>query len=238
MIHKISYVIPVFNEEGNLEKLFDELRPVAEKLGIPYEVLFVDDGSRDGSLAVIHNLACMYTEVRWLSMDRNCGQSAALYVGFQQVRGDVIVTMDADLQNDPADIPKLLDYFGEYQMVNGWRTDRQDTWSKKVGSRIGNFVRNFLTGEDIHDTGCSLKVMEAAKVKRIKLFRGLHRFLPTLMRLEGARVIEVPVNHRARLCGHSKYSNLSRGIEGFYDVIAVRWMIKRHLKVAIKEDNA
>lgn len=228
MIQKISYVIPVFNEEENLLKLFDELHPVAERLSIPYEVLFVDDGSRDGSLAVIHNLACMYSEVRWLSIDCNCGQSAALYLGFQKADGDVIVTMDADLQNDPADIPKLLDYFGEYQMINGWRVGRQDTWSKKVGSRIGNWVRNLLTWENIHDTGCSLKVMDAAMVKRIKMFRGLHRFLPTLMRLEGARIIEVKVNHRPRHAGSSKYTNLRRGIEGLYDVIAVRWMIRRN----------
>jgi len=227
----------VFNEEDNLEKLFDELCPVAESLAIPYEVLFVDDGSCDGSLAVLHSLACRYSEVRWLSMGCNCGQSAALYVGFQQADGEVIVTMDADLQNNPADIPQLLDYFGEYQMVNGWRADRQDTWSKKVGSRIGNFVRNRLTWEDIHDTGCSLKVMDAAKAKQIKMFRGLHRFLPTLMRLEGARVIEVPVSHRARLYGQSKYNNLCRGNEGLYDVITVRWMIKRHLKVTIMENN-
>ncbi|MEZ4484650.1 MAG: hypothetical protein R2864_08645 [Syntrophotaleaceae bacterium] len=149
----------------------------------------------------------------------------------------MIVTMDADLQNNPADIPRLLDYFGKYQMVNGWRADRQDTWSKKVGSRIGNLVRNRLTWENIHDTGCSLKVMDAAMLKRIKIFRGLHRFLPTLMRLEGARFIEVKVDHRPRHAGNSKYTNLRRGIEGLYDVIAVRWMIKRHLQVPIKEDN-
>lgn len=235
LMQKISYVIPVFNEEANLVKLFNELRPVAEGLAIPYEVLFVDDGSSDGSLAVIHNLACMYSEVRWLSFDRNCGQSAALYFGFQRADGEVIVTMDADLQNDPADIPKLLDYFGDYQMVNGWRAARQDTWSKKVGSRIGNWVRNRLTWEHIHDTGCSLKVMDAAMVKQIKIFRGLHRFLPTLMRLEGARVIEVKVNHRTRHAGSSKYTNLRRGIEGLYDVIAVRWMIRRNLSIGTKE---
>ncbi len=235
MIQKISYVIPVFNEEDNLVKLFDELRPVAKSLAIPYEVLFVDDGSCDSSLAVIHTLACSYSEVRWLSMDCNCGQSAALYAGFQQARGEVIVTMDADLQNNPADIPQLLDYFGEYQMVNGWRSDRQDTWSKKVGSRIGNLVRNCLTWENIHDTGCSLKVMDAAMVKRIKIFRGLHRFLPTLMRLEGARVIEVKVSHRPRHAGRSKYTNLRRGIEGLYDVIAVRWMIRRNLPIKTRE---
>ena len=160
-----------------------------------------------------------------------------MYAGFQHADGDIIITMDADLQNDPVDIPKLMQYFGEYDMVNGWRADRQDTLSKKVGSRIGNYVRNRLTWETIHDTGCSLKVMRATMLKRIRMFRGLHRFLPTLMRLEGARVIEVPVNHRPRIHGVSKYNNLRRGIEGLYDVIAVRWMIKRYLKIRIGDTN-
>ena len=141
----------------------------------------------------------------------------------------IVITLDADLQNDPADIPAMLQYYGDYDMVTGWRFNRQDSWSKKVGSRIGNFVRNWLTGETIRDTGCSLKIMNAAMAKRIKMFKGLHRFLPTLMRLEGARVLEVKVNHRQRHAGVSKYTNLRRGIEGLYDVIAVRWMIKRHI---------
>lgn len=234
-MRKISYVIPVFNEEDNLAKFFAELRSVAESLIVPYEILFVDDGSTERSPEVIRQLANGFSEVRVLALSSNCGQSAALYAGFQQAAGDVIVTLDADLQNDPTDLAQLLAHFGEYQMVNGWRADRQDTRSKKIGSRIGNLVRNFLTWEHIHDTGCSLKVMDAEMVKRIKMFRGLHRFLPTLMRLEGARVIEVKVGHRPRYAGVSKYTNLRRGIEGLYDVIAVRWMIRRHLPIEFRE---
>jgi dolichol-phosphate mannosyltransferase len=233
MIEKISYVIPVFNEEENLAKLHAEISRVAGTLPYPYQVLFVDDCSTDGSLEVIRDLAAAHPEVAYVAFARNAGQSAALYAGFQHASGDVVVTMDADLQNDPADIPKMLEYYGEYDMVNGWRHDRRDTLSKKIGSKIGNFVRNRLTWESIHDTGCSLKVMNAAMLKRIKIFKGLHRFLPTLMRLEGARVVEVKVGHRPRLHGVSKYTNLRRGIEGLYDVIAVRWMIKRHLRIEI-----
>lgn len=233
----ISYVIPVFNEEGNLVRLLSELQDVTQKIEHSYEVLFVDDGSSDGSLEVIKSLAQKNPEVKYLAFARNCGQSAALYAGFQAAKGEIIVTMDADLQNDPADIPALLAYYGRFDMVNGWRFNRRDTLAKRIGSKIGNGVRNRLTWESIHDTGCSLKVMNAAMVKRIKLFRGLHRFLPTLMRLEGARVIEVKVNHRERLHGVSKYTNLRRGIEGLYDVIAVRWMIKRHLKVECRESH-
>jgi dolichol-phosphate mannosyltransferase len=236
-MEKISFVIPVYNEEENVPRLFEEITRVAEGLGRPYEIFFVDDCSSDSSLEIIKSLAGEHPEVKYLSFARNCGQSAALYAGFQAATGDIIITMDADLQNDPGDIPALLQHYGEYDMVNGWRYNRQDTLSKKIGSRIGNFVRNSLTQESIHDTGCSLKVMNARMLKRIKIYKGLHRFLPTLMRLEGARVKEVKVNHRPRLHGVSKYTNLRRGIEGLYDVIAVRWMIKRRLTIEIKENH-
>lgn len=228
-MNKISFVIPVYNEEGNLRPLCEEIRAVAAQLPCEWEILFVNDGSSDRSLDVIQELSRSAPELRCLSLRRNMGQSAALWAGFQHAAGDVIVTMDADLQNDPADLPAMLRHYGEYQMVTGWRFNRNDTLSKRIGSRIGNAVRNTLTWENIHDTGCSLKVMNAAMAKRIKMYKGLHRFLPTLMRLEGARVLEVKVNHRQRHAGVSKYTNLRRGIEGLYDVVAVRWMIKRHL---------
>lgn len=227
-INKISFVIPVYNEESNLRPLYAEISAVGSQLGCEWEVLFVNDGSSDGSLGVIQELAAA-PQVRYHCLRRNMGQSAALWAGFQQAAGDVIITLDADLQNDPADVPAMLRRYGEYQMVTGWRFNRNDTFSKRIGSRIGNAVRNRLTWENIHDTGCSLKIMNAAMAKRIKMYKGLHRFLPTLMRLEGARVLEVKVNHRQRHAGVSKYTNLRRGIEGLYDVIAVRWMIKRHL---------
>ena len=227
----ISFVIPVYNEEDNLPLLFAELTTVAEKLASPFEIIFVNDCSSDRSLEIIRELGGTHPFVRSVSFRENRGQSAALGAGFSAARGEVVITMDADLQNDPADIPLLLEHFGPYDMVNGWRRNRQDSLSKKISSRIGNFVRNRLTGENINDTGCSLKVMRADKLKKIKMYRGLHRFLPTLMRLEGARVIEVPVNHRHRQFGVSKYTNLRRGVEGVQDLLAVRWMIKRHLDI-------
>ncbi|ORJ55845.1 glycosyltransferase family 2 protein [Geothermobacter hydrogeniphilus] len=232
---KISFVIPVYNEEGNLQQLWEQIARVTDRLQIDFQLLLVDDGSTDGSFDLIRSLAEQHPQIGYLRLARNSGQSAALYAGFQAADGDVIVTMDADLQNDPADLPEMLRYYGDYDMVTGWRYNRQDSLSKKIGSRIGNGFRNWLTSENIHDTGCSLKVMRAEMLKRIKMFRGLHRFLPTLMRLEGARVKEVKVNHRPRLHGESKYTNLRRGIEGFYDVIAVRWMQKRHLNIEIGE---
>lgn len=227
----ISFVIPVFNEEDNVPILYRELTNVAEGLDSQYEIIFVNDCSTDLSLEVIRELGIKHSVVRCISFTENRGQSAALGAGFSAAVGEVIITMDADLQNDPADIPMLLEQFGRYDMVNGWRKNRQDSLAKKISSRIGNYVRNRLTDEHINDTGCSLKVMRADLLKKIKLYRGLHRFLPTLMRLEGAKVIEVPVNHRHRQFGVSKYTNLRRGVDGFQDLMAVRWMIKRHVRI-------
>jgi dolichol-phosphate mannosyltransferase len=236
-IRKISFVVPVFNEEENISHLVREIGVTAGKLGHPYEILLVDDGSRDGTLKAIKALAAGDPCLKYISFSENRGQSAALYAGFLNASGDVIITLDGDLQNDPADIPAMLSLYGEYDMINGWRHNRRDTLSKKIGSWIGNTFRNRMTGETIRDTGCSLKVMRASMLKRIRMYRGLHRFLPTLMRLEGARVIEVKVNHRPRVRGTSKYSNLRRGVEGFYDVLSVRWMIRRNLTLPIRESN-
>ena len=236
-IGKISFVIPVFDEEENISPLAGEILTEAGKLGLPFEILFIDDCSRDKTLSAIKELAQTAPEVRYISFAENRGQSAALSAGFQEASGDTIITMDGDLQNDPADIPLMLARYGEYDMVTGWRHCRQDTFFKKIGSLIGNTFRNRMTGETIRDTGCSLKVMRASMAKRIKMFRGMHRFLPTLMRLEGARVIEVKVNHRMRIHGKSKYTNLKRGIEGFHDVLAVRWMIRRNLTLPIREKH-
>ena len=231
IFQNISFVIPVFNEEENILPIFQEIKRVADALGHSYEVIFVNDCSTDSSLAIIREMAGRFDMVRYISFPTNRGQSAALGAGFREARGDVIITLDADLQNDPTDIPHMLSLYGDYDMINGWRHRRRDTLSKRIGSRIGNYVRNRLTGETIHDTGCSLKVMRADMLKRIKMFRGLHRFLPTLMRLEGARVVEVKVSHRPRIHGVSKYTNYRRAIEGLHDLLAVRWMLRRYVDV-------
>jgi len=236
-INKISFVVPVYNEEDNIVPLTEEITRVAEQLGHPWEAVYVDDCSSDRSLERIKALAAENEQIRYVSFVANRGQSMALYAGFQHASGDVVVTLDADLQNDPADLVEMFKYYGKFDVVNGWRHNRKDTLSKKLASRFGNKVRNLMTNETIRDTGCSLKILNAAMVKRIKIFKGLHRFLPTLMRLEGASVVEVKVNHRARIHGESKYTNLRRGIEGFYDLVAVRWMIKRHLTFEVKETN-
>lgn len=237
-IQKISFVIPVYNEELNIIPLFSEISVVMVEINLPYEIIFVDDCSTDGSLAVLRKLSELSADVRYVSLLENKGQSAALAAGFKEVSGDVVITMDADLQNDPRDIPGMLEYYKDYDMVVGWRYRRNDSLSKIIASKIGNGIRTRVTGDEIHDTGCSLKIMKAAMLKNIKIFRGLHRFLSTLMRLEGASVVEVKVHHRARKFGVSKYTNLKRGIEGFQDLMAVRWMMKRNVPYKIKEASS
>ncbi|MCA1927925.1 MAG: glycosyltransferase family 2 protein [Calditerrivibrio sp.] len=234
-IKKISVVLPVYNEEGNIESLYREITKVIEQLGYDYEILFIDDCSKDTSLDIIKQIHKNDPHVKYISFEKNSGQSAALYVGFQNASGDTIITLDADLQNDPNDIPMMLEYYKEYDIVNGWRKNRQDTLSKKIASKIGNGIRNWFTKETIKDTGCALKIMNAEILKKVKGFKGFHRFIPTLMRLEGAKVVEVPVNHRNRFSGVSKYNNIKRGINGLYDLIGVRWTISRHIKPIIKE---
>jgi glycosyltransferase involved in cell wall biosynthesis len=235
---ELSLVVPVYNEEANLPVLFGEIRAAVEPLRRPWEVIFVDDGSTDASLAVIKSLAAGHDSVRYLSFAANRGQSAAFKAGFEAARGGIIITMDADLQNDPADIPRLLSAYGAgADMVCGWRAKRKDSFMKRIASKVGNAVRTAMTGRTVTDTGCSLKVMRADMARRLPMFGGMHRFLPTLMQLEGARIVEMKVNHRPRRHGVSKYGTLDRAIAGGYDLIAVRWMRTRHIEYTIKDQN-
>lgn len=232
----LCLVIPVYNEEENLPKLANEIEEALSKLPRKWEALFIDDGSWDGSLGIMRKLAEKYSWFHYLAFQENCGQSAAFSAGFQEAKADIIITMDADLQNDPADIPMMLAKYDEgYEMVIGWRAERQDSLMKRFASKVGNSVRNFLTREDIKDTGCSLKLLKRDMAIRVPMFTGMHRFLPTLMKMQGARVAEVKVNHRPRLYGESKYGVWDRGTQGLYDLFAVRWMQKRHFNYRIKE---
>ncbi|MGD9809456.1 MAG: glycosyltransferase family 2 protein [Deferribacterales bacterium] len=236
-MEKISYVIPVFDEEGNILELYNQILSVSAKIDGEFEIVLVDDCSRDNSLNIIKDLASKDERVKYVAFEVNTGQSAAMYAGFQYASGDVIITMDADLQNDPADIPEMLKFYGEYDMVTGWRFNRKDTFAKRIASKFGNKVRNSIVKDNVHDTGCSLKIMRASMLKKIKMYKGLHRFLPAMMQMEGAKVKEVKVNHRARVHGVSKYTNMKRAKEALYDLISVRWMQKRYLKIQVRETN-
>jgi dolichol-phosphate mannosyltransferase len=198
----------------------------------------VDDGSTDGTFAILARLAAADGRIRALRLRKNAGQTAALAAGFRAARGDVVVTLDADLQNDPRDIPTLLGALAGCDAVWGWRVDRQDPWTKRVASRTANAVRQHFTRDGVHDTGCPLKVFRRAALDRLILYRGMHRFLAALLRMEGFRVREVPVRHRPRHAGRSKYGNWSRMWAGLADLWAVRWMARRRLDYEIAEEAA
>jgi dolichol-phosphate mannosyltransferase len=223
----LSIVVPLYNEAENLAQLNEEIRSTLVDRAIDYEVIYVDDGSTDASLQVLHALVETDARLRLIRLAVNSGQTAAFAAGIRASRGQVIVTLDADLQNDPADIPRLLDAMDTCDIVCGVRQDRQDSRIRLLSSRIANSVRNRLTGESITDVGCSLRAFRRELTEELPLFTGMHRFLPTLLRLQGGRVREIPVSHRPRVHGTSKYGIHNRLWAGLADLFAVRWMLKR-----------
>ena len=225
----ISVIVPVMNEEDNVLALAGEIEAALAPLGRPWECLWIDDGSKDATGRVLDDLARRSPCHRVCHHERNYGQSAALATGFRRARGAVCCTLDGDGQNDPADIPALLQRLarGDADMVNGIRAKRQDSWVRKVASRIANGFRNGLTGEHVRDVGCSLRVFRREFVQDLPVFRGLHRFLPTLARLKGCRITEMPVAHRPRTRGQTKYGIGNRLWVGLADTFAVCWMQRR-----------
>ena len=230
----LSVVIPVRDEVDSLLPLHRELDAALTSVAGSIEIVFVDDGSRDGSLARLREIAEKDARVRVLCLDGRHGQSAALEAGFRAARGAVTAMLDADLQNDPADLPRLLAELRHADVVSGVRLERHDSWARRVASGIGNRIRNGVTGETVSDVGCSLRVMRSAYLRRVKLYRGMHRFLPTLLRLEGARTSEIPVAHRPRRFGRSKVRSVARALPGLADCLAVRWMKRRAHHYAVR----
>jgi glycosyltransferase involved in cell wall biosynthesis len=230
----LSVVVAVHDERENLEPLVRELNEVLDPATNGVEILLVDDGSRDGSTESVSRLAREHAHVRGVHLRERRGQTAAFDAGFKAARGRCIVTMDGDLQNDPRDIARLVAALEDHDAAVGYRTRREDSWVRRVSARIANAVRNRVTGDDIIDTGCSLKAFRGECVKGLKLYRGMHRFLPTLLRMEGRRVVQLPVNHRPRHAGRSKYGIANRLFVTFVDLLAVRWMQKRHLDYEVE----
>lgn len=234
----LSVVIPVFNEEESLAVLDAEVKAALEPTGIRFELLYVDDGSTDRSPRLLADLAASDPRIRVIRLLRNQGQSSALAAGFRRVRGDVVVTLDSDLQNDPAEIPRLLAALEGWDCVSGIRVKRQDTWTRRLSSRIANRVRDAVIHDGITDVGCSLKAYRAELVRDdLPMFKGMHRFLPALVQLKGARVRELPVNHRARRYGQAKYGITNRLFRALADLWAVRWMQKRWIDRRLEEEG-
>jgi len=232
---EISVVVPVFNEERNLPIFIPKLIEVLDGLSMPYEVIFVDDGSSDESRRILKEMASQHPSLRIIGLKENRGLSTALIAGIKEARANKIVTMDSDLQNDPSDVPNMLKYLGQYDMITGWRQKREDPWLKRISSKIANSIRNRLSNESINDTACSLRVFERECFQDIPKFNGMHRFLPTLVKMEGYRVIEIPVLHHPRRFGSSKYNIRNRMWRSFIDLLAVRWMKSRHIAYDIEE---
>ncbi|MFO0795807.1 MAG: glycosyltransferase family 2 protein [Candidatus Brocadiaceae bacterium] len=230
----ISIVIPVYNEVDNIEPLGHSIINAMQDKN--YEVIFVDDGSADGSTEKLNEWCTKHTNFRTIHFKRNAGQTAAMDAGFKYASGKYVVSMDADMQNDPADIPKLLEKLNTYDMVCGWRQKRNDPWIKRISSKVANFIRNKLSQEDIKDTGCSLKAYRRKCFNQIKLYNGMHRFLPTLFKMEGFTVTEIVVNHYPRKFGKSKYGISNRAFRAFIDLLVVRWMKKRKLNYEVDND--
>lgn len=234
----LSAVVPFYNERENLEPLVAELDRELERIGRPYEILLVDDGSSDGSREAADTLTRDRSRLRVLHLDRNSGQSAALAAGFGAARGEYIVTLDADQQNDPADIVRMLEWIPQYGMVVGIRARRRDAWLRRASSRIANGVRSRILGDGIVDTGCSLKIFRRDLTAAVPRFRGLHRFLPLFVQIQGERVKQIPVGHRERTRGTSKYNVGNRLFRGIADMAGVFWFKHRFARHRVAYESS
>ncbi len=236
----LSIVVPIKDERDNLQPLTNQLTKVLANLDqsktAPFEIVYVDDGSTDGSSALLDEISQHTPEIRVLHFDRNHGQTAAFDAGFRHAKGELIATLDGDLQYDPTDITKLLPFTEKYDLVCGRRQKRLDNIIRKISSRTAFLIRNAVIQDGIHDTGCSLKIFRRPVIERIALFHNMHRFFPALAKMYGFSVTEVPVQHFPRAHGYSKYGIGNRLFAGLYDLIAVRWMKSRCFGYKIVND--
>jgi glycosyltransferase involved in cell wall biosynthesis len=233
----LSLVIPCYNEQENVPTLLQRVEIALTQVGKPFEVILVDDGSTDSTPQLLGDAMKRLPWLRVIRMAKNGGQSAAFEAGFAAARGEIIATIDADLQNDPEEIPRLLPLLDEKKvdMITGWRRERQDTAFRKWQSRQANRIRNWITQETVNDSASSLKIYRAPAIRGIKLFRGAHRYFPTLVKMRGGSVYETPVKHSHRFAGTAKYGFRNRAFVGIADLFGVRWMKKRYLNYQATE---
>jgi len=229
MSRELSIIVPVYNEEQNVLPLMREVEQAFASVGIDYEVVFVDDGSTDSTWTKIGEARALQPRVRGLRHLKNSGQSAALWTGIQRTTAPLIATLDGDLQNDPADLPKLLKELSSCDFVCGFRAKRKDNWLRRVSSKIARRARHFALNVDFADTGCAVRVFKRSAIQGIFPFNGLHRFLPVLVHGTGAKAKEIPINHRPRVAGVSKYGLHNRLWRGIADLFAMAWYQKRRI---------
>lgn len=233
----LSLVIPAYNEEEVVPTLLKRVEASLVQVGKPFEVVIVDDGSTDGTTRLLDDARKEKPWLRIIRMDKNSGQSAAFDAGFKFARGQVIATIDADLQNDPEELPRLVKMLEteNCDMINGWRKDRHDTGFRRWQSRMANRIRNRLSGENINDSACSLKVYKRHCLEGIFMFNGAHRFMPTLVKMRGYTVLEVPVKHSQRYAGTAKYGFRNRAFRALKDLLGIRWLKSRFLRYQASE---
>jgi glycosyltransferase involved in cell wall biosynthesis len=234
----ISLVVPCYNEEQTLRAFFQAAQAALESLHLPYEIIVTDDGSADASWPVLKEYATRDPRIRAQRFAANYGQSAALWAGLKAARGRYLITMDTDLQNDPADLPAFLEALKHFDCVCGTRVAARrqgDNWVRIASSRIANGVRNKLSGEQIEDAGCTYRAFKRECIADLKFFKGMHRFLPTLVKMEGFTVTEIPISHHPRFAGQTHYGVWNRLFASFYDLLAVRWMKRRMFRFHIAE---
>jgi dolichol-phosphate mannosyltransferase len=232
-----SIVIPLKNEEGNIEPLIKELELIMTLFSVDWELICIDDGSTDNTRNILLRLAKTRPHLINIFFRKNYGQSSALDAGFKAARGEFVISLDGDGQNDPADIPRLIPLMKQADLVCGIRVQRKDSWHIRFISKIANYMRNWLVKDGVHDTGCSLRIYRKACLDQIKMYEGMHRFLPALFIIGGFRVCEIPVNHRERVKGVSNYNVFNRSFNTVFDLFAVYWMQKRYLQYEITESK-
>ena len=234
---EITVILPVFNEAPSLALLWPELIAILDTHWRRVEIIFVDDASTDGSPEWLRDLARRDARVHYVRFALHAGLSAALDAGYRRARSPIVVTMDSDLQNDPADIPRLVDALRDADAAAGWRVRRHDTWLKRASSRVANVIRNWITRETVRDSACTLRAIRRECVTALPPYDGMHRFVPTLLRIGGYRVREVPVTHRPRRFGESKFGVRNRAGRAFRDLLVVRWMQHRVLQYSVEPDD-
>jgi len=237
-VPELSLVIPCYNEQDNLRALLKAIHEAVDPLNLPYEVVITDDCSTDRSWEILKELAAADPRIRGQRFAINCGESAASWAGLKAARGKYLVTLDADLQNDPKDLPRFLEALKQYDCVCGTRVKARgagDNFIRVASSRIANWVRNKLSGEQIADAGCTYRAFKRECIENLKFFKGMHRFLPTLFKIEGHTVTEIEVTNNPRFAGQSHYGVWNRLFASFYDLLAVRWMKKRMFRYRIAD---